>query len=201
MKRHFTSNNPTDNDEEGGDAQGNLDAGANRHTHGQVHFVAKSNDYSSNMLRRVSDNGDENQTNKGLADVCSLDKRVDASNQVIGTDGDQDGNDDKNDGGSNGTHRGLLGLLTVGANRIFGVEKVAVRAKLEDEVESIQDEENDSSSAGQNQNAMVPVAVARILLVEDAIELGQCQIPLVTPKNDNGNIPQRESRERQTTEP
>jgi hypothetical protein len=171
VKRHFTTNDPSDNHEEGSDAQGNLDAGANRHTHGKVHLVAQSDDYSSDVLRRVSDNGDQNQTDECLANVCSLNKGVDASNQVIGTDGDQDCDNDKHDGCSNWTHGGLLGLLAINTGRVFGVEKVAVRAQLEDEVEGIQDEENDGSSAGQNQDAAIPIAVAGVLLVENAIEL------------------------------
>lgn len=137
MERHVTSNNPPDNNEEWSDAQRNLDARANCYTHSQVHLVAKSDDYSSNVLRSVSNNGDQDQTDECFADICAFDNVVDASDQVIGTDGNQNRYNDKNRGSSNWAQSGLFGLLAFGGDWVLGVEKVAVRTKLEHEIEGV----------------------------------------------------------------
>lgn len=172
MEGHRLANDPANNDEERSHQKGDLNAGANGHTHSKVHLVANSNDNSCHMLRRVADNWDQNQTDEGLADASCLDNVVDASNQVIGTDGDQNSGDNEDGGGSNGAQDGLLLLVSLGGSLDgggLGIEQVAVGAKLEDEVEDVEQEKDDGGATGQDEDAVRLVFGA--VLVEDRVEL------------------------------
>lgn len=135
------------------------------------------------MLGGVADNGDEDQTDKGLADVGGLDNVVDAADEVVGADGDEESDDNKDGSGGNGADDGLLmlflgfplgglgGLVVarLGLGVVVAVKEVAVGAELEEEVEDVEDEKNDGGTAGKDENgvALLPGAT----LVEDGVEL------------------------------
>lgn len=138
-ERHVTSNNPANNNEEWSDTKGNLDTGANGYAHGQVHFVAESDNHSSNVFRSVSNNRDQNQTDECLADIRALDDVIDGSNQVVGTDGNQNRHNDKNCGGSNRAKSRLFGVLVL-SELSFGIKEIAVGAKLEYQIEDVKNE-------------------------------------------------------------
>lgn len=136
MERHIASDNPAKNNEEWSDTKGDLDTGANGYAHGQIHLVAKGDHHSSDVFGSVSNNGDQNQTDECLADIRAFDEVIDRSNQVVGTDGNQNRHDDQNNSGSNGAKSRLFRVFAFG-KLAFGVKEVAVSAKLEYQVESV----------------------------------------------------------------
>lgn len=139
MKAHVRANNPANNDKERSDEESDLDAGANGNTHSQVHLVPNSNNNSGDMFGGVSNNRNQNQTDKGPADARCLDKVIDASNEVVGADGYQDGGDNKNGDSTDSAKGGLLRLLALGTSvLVLSIEKVAVGSKLEDEVKDVE---------------------------------------------------------------
>lgn len=171
VKRHVLSDDPANNDQEGSDTKSDLDRGADGNAHGQVHLVTESDDDGGYVLCSVAHNRDEDQADEGFADVGALDDVVDASNQVIGADGNKNGHDDENNAGSDGTHAGLVvtvfGVFFGGLP--LGVEEVAVGAELEDKVERIENEQNDGCAPRENKNAAI--LFIRASLVEDAVQL------------------------------
>lgn len=173
VERHVTANDPTDDDEERSNKESNLDAGANGNTHGQVHLVSGRNHDSSDMLSGVTHNRNQNQTNESLADASSLNQRVNASDEIIGANGDKDRSDDENGSGSNGAHHGFLGLVLLSI-LVLGIEQVAVGAKLENEVQDVEQEENNGGSAGEGENALHLVFGAT--LVKNSVELREISL-------------------------
>lgn len=189
-KRHVAINNPANNDQEGGNTKSNLDTRANRDAHGEVHLIAHGDDDGGNVLGGVADNGDEDETDKGFADVGALDNVVDAADEVVGADGDEDGGDDEDHGGGNGAEDGLFVLARTGTGTALlvvvvelaalgvglalglalGVKEVAVGAQLEDEVEDVEEEEDDGGAAREGEDGLVLVGGAG--LFHDAVELG-----------------------------
>ena len=181
-KRHVAINNPPNNDQEWGNSQRNLNTRANSHTHGEVHLITHRHDNSGNVLSSVTNNGDKNQTNKRLANLCALDNVVDAADEVVCANGDEDGDDDEDHAGSNGAEDGFFVLEglgaailvvfdgAVGGGLALGVKEVAVGAELEDEVEDVEEEEDDGGAAREGEDGADFVFGAG--LFEDAVELG-----------------------------
>lgn len=146
MERHgLVEDGPAENDEERGDEEGDLDAGADGDAHGEVHLVPDGDDDGGDVFGGVSDNGDEDQADEVAADPGGLDDVVDASNEVVGTDGDEDGGDDENEAGGDGTHDGNFGLF-VGV-LVLRVKEVVVGSELEPEVHDVEKEEDDGGAS------------------------------------------------------
>lgn len=122
------------------------------------------------MLSGIADDRDENETNKGLADVSTLDNVVNAADKVLGANGNKDGDDDEDDTSSNSAHVRLF-LLLFSLGLILGIEKVAVRAKLEEEVHDVEDEQDDGGAARKGEDALGLVLGA--VLVENSVQLGK----------------------------
>lgn len=181
MERHRLPDDPANNDEERGNQKGDLNAGADCDAHGQVHLVTNGNHHGRDMLRRVSNNRDQDKTNEGLADAGRLDEGVDAANEVVGADSDQNGGDDKHRSGGNGAQDGLFFLVVLlvagfgdlGNGTGFGIEEVAVGAQLEDQIENVEQQENNGGAAREDQDAVG--LVLGLALVKDGIELHICQ--------------------------
>lgn len=190
VKAHIRANDPANNDKERSDEKSDLDAGANGNTHSKVHLVPNSNDDSGNVFGGVSNDRNQNQTDKGPADARCLDKVVNATNEVVGADGNQDGGDDKDGDSADSAEGRLLGLLVLTAGvLVLRVEEVAVGAKLEDEVENVEEKENDGSSSRQSEDALI--LIPRAALVKNSIQLYQRLVGLFTA-DKTGNIQQRE---------
>jgi hypothetical protein len=69
VQGHGLADDPAEDDEEGSDEQGDLHAAADRDANGQVHLVLVRDDAGGDVLGGVADDGQEDQTNEGLADV------------------------------------------------------------------------------------------------------------------------------------
>lgn len=173
-KSHGLTNDPSDNNKERSDTEGNLNTRSNGNSHGKVHLVTNRNHDSRNVLSRVSDNGNQDKTNEGLADVALFNNVINTANQVVCADGNQAGDGDENQASSNGTQMGFVTffLFFVGLG-LLGIEKVAVGAELEDEVHDIEHEKDDGGTAGEGEDAIG--LFVRSILVKNAIQLLKCQ--------------------------
>lgn len=169
---HGLINDPANNDEEGGDTKSNLDGGANGNVHGKIHLVADGNNNSGDVLSSVSDNGDENQTDECLANVHLLDDVIDAANEVVGANGNQNSNNNQDNAGSKRAHVGFFAFLFLFfslSGLALGIKKVAVGSELEEEVHGVEHQQDDGSAAGQGEDAL-SLALGTAL-VENAIQL------------------------------
>lgn len=172
MEGHVPADDPTNNDEERSDSEGDLDTGANGNAHGQVHLVPDRNNHGGDMFCRISHDWNQYQTDEVLAYASAFHNIVDAAHEVIGADGHEKRRDNEDRDGGNWSKVGcLLGVLL--GCLVLGVEKVAVGSKLEDEVKRIEAEEDDGGSAGENQNAAVLLIFIAVRLVENGVELVQ----------------------------
>jgi hypothetical protein len=170
VKSHLGANDPANNDKERSNQEGNLDRRTNSNTHGEVHLVTDSNDNSSDVLCGVSNNGDQDQTDKRPADSRGRYEVINAVNEVIGADSDKNSGDNQDGHGSKGANARLLMLnFLIAFVLVLGIEKVAVCAELENEVEDVESQKNDSGTARERKNALGLLLGAT--LVENSIEL------------------------------
>lgn len=135
VKSHRSTNDPANNDEEGRDQEGNLDRRTNRNTHGEIHLITEGDDNSSDVLSSIANNGNQDQTNESSANSGGLDKIINAVNEVIGADSDEDGSDTEDGNSGKGSNSRLLWLNFLAVLvLVLGVEKVTVCSELEDEI-------------------------------------------------------------------
>lgn len=155
-ERHRNLHNPAENDQERSEEESDLQAAADGNTDSQVHLVLVRDDDGSDVLGCVSDNGDENQTDEGLANTGPLDDAVDAVDEVVCTLGNHNCNNDKDDGSSDRAKEGFLFLFVVSFSIertiLDFLEEIRVTSQLEVEVDHVEDEQNDGSSTGKDQD-------------------------------------------------
>lgn len=193
---HIPIHDPSEDNKERRDEQCNLDAGANSNSHSlaktvvlantlqsqscktrtyQIHLVLDSNNNSSDMLSRITDNGNEDQTNKVAADVRTLNKGINAVDKIVGADGDQDRGEDEHDTSRPWAHVLLAVLLVVLVvlvlirvavvvvlhvravlGGIIGValaaEEVVVRLELEEEVHDVKNKQDNGGTTGKGED-------------------------------------------------
>lgn len=94
VEGHGLVHDPAEDNEERSDKEGDLHRGSNGHVDSEVHLALVSDHDGCDVFGGVSDNGDEDQADKSLANVCRFDNRVDAVHEVLGADGDKNGDDD-----------------------------------------------------------------------------------------------------------
>lgn len=99
------------------------------------------------MFGCVADNGNQDQTNEGLTDLCALNNGVDASNKVLSADRDKNGDDKENDCSSNRAKGRLFRLVDFVTVLALRLKKVAVGAKLECQIEDVEQQKDDSGAA------------------------------------------------------
>lgn len=122
------------------------------------------------MLCGVANNGDQDQTDKRPADSGGCYEVIDAVNEVIGADSDKHSSDNQDSHGSNGANGGLLRLnLFIAFVLVLGIEKVAVGSELENEIEDVKSEKNDSGTTREREDALG--LLLGTTLVENSIEL------------------------------
>jgi hypothetical protein len=170
VKSHLGANDPANNDKERSNQESNLDRRTNSNTHGEIHLITDSNNNSGDVLCGVANNGDQNQTDKRPADSGGCYEVINAVNEVIGADSDKNRGDNQDGHGSNGANAGLLRFnFLVAFVLVLGIEKVAVCSELENEVEDVKSEKNDSGTARECEDALGLLLGAT--LVEYSIEL------------------------------
>ena len=181
MQRHVLANNPSYNNQERGDEEGNLDAGANGYTHSKIHLVSSSDNHGRDVLGRVSHNGDENKTNECFADPGVRHDIINTSHKIFSAHSNEDCGHNQDCAGSDRSHARLLHLWfscsrgiavnTGSGSRVLGVEQVAVRSELEDEIHDVEEEEDNGSCSGENQDALVLLIGVCNALVQDGVKL------------------------------
>lgn len=171
MQCHGLPNGPTNNNEERGNAECDLDAGTDSNAHGQIHLVANGDNDGSDVLSSISNNWDENETNKRLADASAFHDIIDTADEVVGTDGHENSSQYENDGGGNWAHAGLLGLFGI-LELSLGIEKVAVSTELEDEIDDVEEQKNNGCATRKNKDALL--FASSIPLIKNTVELRIC---------------------------
>jgi len=134
VESHGLSHDPAEDDEEGSDEERNLQGRSDGDVDSEVHLALVCDDDGGDMLGSISDNRDQDQTDKCFADVCGFDNGVDAVDKKFGADGDEDGDNDQCDTGSDG-RQDLGFLLVVATFLVLDIgKKAVVRVELEVEV-------------------------------------------------------------------
>jgi hypothetical protein len=120
----------------------NTDGGAMERPY-QIHLIPDGNDDSGYVLGGVSNYGYQDQPNEILADMCTLNERVDTPHEVLGTDGNGKGSHNQHNGGRDGPHDGFFRLAVASPRTLrLGIEEVLVRLELEPEIEDVEEQEN-----------------------------------------------------------
>lgn len=172
MKRHFITSDPANNDQEGSNQKGNLDRRTDGNSHGKIHLVPGGDNNSSDVLRSIADDRNQDETNESSANTGSLDEIIDTVNEVIGTESNKEGGDSQDGDSSNGTKSGFhVFNLPAAFVLVLGIEKVAVRSNLENEVQDVEREKNDGSTVRQCEDTLG--LLVRTTLVKDGVELEQ----------------------------
>lgn len=138
VERHRDIHEPAKNDQERRDEERNLQTASNCDANGEVHLIFPRDNDSRHMFRGVSNDWDENETNERFAHSSFLYNAVDASNQIVRTDGNKDCHDNQNDSGTHWTKQMLFFLRNIASLslRVFFCflsvfEKVGMRLQLE----------------------------------------------------------------------
>lgn len=175
-ERHVLSNDPANNDQEGGDEKSDLDTRANRYAHSKIHLVTDSHDNRCDMLGCITNNWNEDQTDECLTDVGVRYYIVDASDEIFGANCHENCGHNQDSGGSDRAHGRLLSLTFIVCTILaLGIEEVAVGLELENKVQDVEQEKNNSSSSGQDQYAPVLLLAIAGALVQNGVELGNGQ--------------------------
>lgn len=152
VQRHVAAHDPAEDDQERRHKERNLQTAANGHIDGEVHLALVRDDHGRHVLGRISDNRDEDETDERFVDVRRFDNSVDAVNEVVGTECNNDSYQDESDHGRDRRENVtlLLTLLFVSTFlRLDVIEELVVRVKLKDDVENVEEEENDGSTTRQ----------------------------------------------------
>lgn len=168
MQSHGLADRPAQHDQRGSDEQRNLDARADGHAHSQVHLVLDSHHAGGHVLGGVADDGDQDQTDKGLADLARRHQRVDAVDHVVGAHRDDDGRDHQHQPRRPGPQQRLVLLLAARGGLGLGLKQRLVCAQGEVEVQDVEKQQDDGGAAREDQDASLLVVV--VGLVENAVQ-------------------------------
>ena len=168
VQRHGLADDPAEDDEEGRHEQGDLQAAAEGDADGEVHLALARDDDGRNVLGRVADHRDQDQADKGLADVRRLDQGVDAVDQELGAHRHDNRHEDEREAGGPRTEhlpvvllflllRGLFDA-SFGFVRVGLVEEVQVSLQLEVEVEHVERQQDDGRPVRQDHDLVVQMA-------------------------------------------
>lgn len=111
---HFlVAHAPADDDKERNEEQSDLHAGANGHANGEIHLVLDGDGYSGGVLGGISDNGQENETDKLLGQAAGLGDCIDGVDHVFGAESDNSGGNGEGREGDKEVQLGLFLLVFV----------------------------------------------------------------------------------------
>jgi hypothetical protein len=156
MKRHILPNDPAHNDQEWCHEECNLHRRAERHAQREIHLILNGYDDGCDMLCGVSNDWEQDQTHKRLGDVSGFDERVDAVDEILGTDRHSNSHDNENNGCGPRTYLRLFFFFAF-AGLVLGVEEACVGAQLEDEVEHVKGEEDDGGAMGEDEDVCLRI--------------------------------------------
>ncbi|SPQ17766.1 dc4f53da-dfb0-4c38-a6c9-e9240d81f7be [Thermothielavioides terrestris] len=89
VERHFAVHDPADDDDERRDEERDLDRAADGDANRQVHLVLHGHRDGRDVLGRVADDGQDDETDEDLAEGARLDEPVDRVDHELGADGDE----------------------------------------------------------------------------------------------------------------
>jgi hypothetical protein len=115
IQTHIPIETPAQQDDERGDEDGDLDAAAQRDADGQIHLVLGRDGDGGDVFGRVSDDGQDDEADEGLADARLLYEVVDAVDEELGADGHERGDDQEEEDGR-GAREGFLAVRVFDVN-------------------------------------------------------------------------------------
>lgn len=104
VQAHVRVKDPAEEDDDGGDEEGDLDARADGDADGQVHFVLACDGHGCDVLGCVADDGEDDETDEGLADGRVVDHFRDGVDEEFSADSDQSSGEQEHDDGSSTRH-------------------------------------------------------------------------------------------------
>lgn len=104
VQTHALIHAPTQDDNNRGDEQGNLNTRSDGNTNGKIHLVLRGDSDGSNVLGGVTDDGQDNETNEGLTDGRVLNHTWNGIDEKFSTDCNKAGADQKHHNGSGAGH-------------------------------------------------------------------------------------------------
>lgn len=110
---------PADDDEKRNEKEGNLHAGANSDTNGEIHLILDGDGDGGGVLGGVADNGEQDQADKLLSQTSGFRQVVDGVDHVLGTEGN---NDCRGEQGSDGHEKVQLRVLFFFLNLLVVVD-------------------------------------------------------------------------------
>jgi hypothetical protein len=173
VQGHRLVHDPAKKYEEGSDEKRDLHGGSDGHVDSEIHFALVCDDDSGDVLGGVSNNGNEDETDKSLADMCGFDDGVNAVNEELSADGDHDGDQDKRNTGSDGRQDLALLLLVLSALVLDIGEQVVVRVQLEIEVQDVENEQDDGGAVREDENVLIGLGVVGVAVLHDCVECGR----------------------------
>lgn len=160
VKSHLLAHDPSEDDKEWGNEEGDLHGTSNGNADSEVHLVLVCDDHGGDVLGSVSDNRKENETDESLADTRGSDDGVDRSNEIFGANSNEDRDQNQSNTGCDRSKHFWLVLLAVTALLGLGVEQACVCLQLENEVKNVEEQHDDRSSTRENQNVVHGVGAA-----------------------------------------
>ena len=157
VQGHLDTHDPAQDDQEGSDEKGDLQAATDRNTDRKIHLILVSHHDGSDMLCGVADDRDQHQTYERLAHAGLLHDTVNAADQVIGANGHQNGDDDQCHGGSPRAEEALFLFLlfttcVLGIAAVALLEQLCVGAQLEVKVHNVEHEQDDGRTVRQDED-------------------------------------------------
>jgi hypothetical protein len=173
VQSHGLMHDPSEKDKEGCYKKRDLHGGSDGHVDSEVHLALVCDDDSGDVLGGVSNDGDEDETHEGFADVCGFDDGVNAINEKFGTDGHHDGDQDKRNTGSDGRQDLTLFLLVLSALVLDIGKQVVVGVQLEVEVQDVENEEDNGGTVREDKDILVGLGVVGVAVLHDCVERGR----------------------------
>jgi hypothetical protein len=164
VQRHGLVHDPAKNNQERSDEERDLHGGSDGHVDGEVHLALVCDDDGGDVFGGIADNGDEDKSDEGLADVCGCDDGVDAVYEVLGAYGDEHGDEDESN--TSGNRRQDLGFFLLAASLlVLDIrEQAVVAVELEVEVQDVEDEQNDGGAVGEDEDVLVRLEVVVLVV-------------------------------------
>ena len=166
VQSHGLVHDPAEDDKEGGDEKSDLHGAADCDVDGQVHLALVCDDDGCHVFGGVSDDRNQNQTNEGLTDVRRFDDGVDAVDEVFSTYSDKNGNNHKRNTGGDGRKNLAVLIFVISTLLVLDIGKEpVVGVQLEVQVQDVEDEENNRGAVRQEQDVLLGLVGATVLLV------------------------------------
>jgi hypothetical protein len=99
IQTHIPVETPPQQHDQRRNENSNLNTASQGDTDGQIHLILRCHRHSGDVLSRITDDGQDDEADEGLADAGLLDEIIDAVDEEFGADGHQRGDDEEKQNG------------------------------------------------------------------------------------------------------